>query len=263
MKNIISFKQYCCGKEKIVLSDMYENCDTGLCELPINVFRIEHKKFGNILFNSGCSNLISKNPITYAKYKTKHHLLFDKNDTIISQLNNEGFDAMCIKKVILTHCDPECCGCLPLIPKYELVSNAKVLAILNCGSFSDGVMKSTVPKNSIPRRAIVPFGEKTFLKDYFKWVYDVLGDGSVLGFDIDGHCETMTGYFIPEINVFIGADACINEKAVTENYIPTQKLLDLQAYPDYYLETFEKIKKIHSEHPEIKMLFSHSEIEQI
>lgn len=259
MKNIINFKRYKCGNEKFVLSDLYENCKTGVCSLPVNVFRLEHRKFGNILFNSGCSSLMNKNPVNFAKYKSKHKISFNAEDTIISQLSAEGLDPLCIKKVILTHCNPECCGSLPLLPKYELVSSAQVLCSLNFGYLSEGVLKSTVPNSSVPRRAIVPFEGDTFLKNYFKWVYDVLGDGSVLGFDISGHSKYMMGYFIPEINIFIGADACITEEAVTKNYTPTKKLLDMQYYPDDYLMVFNKIIKIHSENPEIKMIFSHSE----
>lgn len=263
MKNIINFKCYKCGTEKFNLSELYSECDIKQCELPINVFLMEHKKFGNILFNTGCTSLINKSNINSIKYNLKHTLTFNPTDSIISQLSDDGFDSLCIKKVILTHSAPECCGALPLLPKYELVSSAQVLAVLESGSFSEGVLKSTIPQRNIPRRAVVPFNGDIFLKSYFKWVYDVLGDGSVFGVDLSGHSKAMMGYFIPEKNIFIGADAALTENAITENYTPTKKLLEKQYYSDEYLKVFNTLKMIHNDHPEIRILFLHSIIDDI
>ncbi len=258
MKNIISFKVYNCGSEKFNLSELYKECDIKSCEMPVNVFLMEHKRFGNIIFNSGYSEVINKNPIIFAKYKSKHRIKISDKQNIVSALSSDGLDPLCIKKVILTHADPECSGALPLLPKYELLSSAQVLCTLDSGFLSDGVIKSTIPNRNIPRRAIVPFNGTIFLKDYFKWVYDVLGDGSVFGVDLSGHSKAMMGYFIPEKSIFIGGSAALTEQAITNNYTPTQKLLDLQYYPEDYLQIFNTLKKIHLEHSEIKFLFIHS-----
>lgn len=258
MKNIINFRRYECGTEKFNLSELYCECSEKSVKLPVNVFLMEHKKFGNILFNSGCSELINKNKINSIKYKLKHKLIFSDRCNIISRLSDDGLDPLLIKKVILTHSNPECCGGLPLLPRYELISSAQVLTALDFALFSDDVLKSTVPSGNISRRAVVPFKDDIFLKRYFKWVYDILGDGSVFGFDLSGHSKFMMGYYIPEINTLYGADAVITEKAITEDYTPTKKLLENQYYSDDYLKVFNTLKSIYKDNPEIKMIFLHS-----
>lgn len=259
MKNIISFKNYICGTEKFNLSELYNEYSTKNVELPINVFLMEHKKFGHILFNAGCSTLINKNKILAIKYKSQHKLSFGNNDNIVTRLSKDSFDPVLIKKVILTHANPECCGGLPLLPKYQLLSSAQVLTTLDFGTFEENVLKSTVPPKNIERRAVVPYKQTSFLNKYFKWVYDILGDGSVLGFDLSGHSKTMMGYYISELNILFAGDAAITDKSITEDYTPTNKLLEDQYYPDDYLLNFELLKSIHKEHPKIKFLVLHSE----
>lgn len=261
MKNIINFKRYECGKEIFNLSDLYSECHEKNIELPVNVFLMEHKKFGNILFNSGCSKLINQNRINSIKYKARHKFVFSDKENIVSRLSDDGFDPVLIKKVILTHANPECCGGLPLLPRYELISSAQVITTLDFALFADGVLKSTVPPDNIPRRAVIPFNEDIFLKKYFKWVYDIFGDKSVFGFDLSGHSKSMMGYYIPELNILYGADAAVTENAVIHNYTPTGKLLNNQYYPKEYLKVFDILKSIHNDKPEIQFIFLHSDTE--
>lgn len=256
---IIDFKVFKCGYEEFNFSELYRMCDYGQKKLPVNVILLEHRKYGNILINTGCTSEIRKNPIQFAKLLTERRISFSENDSIISQLEELKMDAVCIKKVLLTHCIPECCGALPLIPRYELLSGARVLSTMFVADPSDGVMKSTLPESSITKKAGGLFKGTSVIKPYFKWVFDMFGDGSVLGFDISGSNVSMMGYFIPEINFLFAADASIDETAINENLIPTDKLLKMQAYPDDYISVLATIRKLHKEHPEIKISFLHSE----
>ena len=79
MKNkIITIKRYICGKEEFDFSELFVNTEYGTEILPINVFLIEHKKLGNILINTGCSNLLKKNAVQYSALKTKHKICQEK-----------------------------------------------------------------------------------------------------------------------------------------------------------------------------------------
>lgn len=259
MKNkIITIKRYICGKEEFDFSELFVNTEYGTEILPINVFLIEHKKLGNILINTGCSNLLKKNAVQYSALKTKHKISFEPEDSIISQMSKEEMDPLCIKKVLLTHCDPECCGALPLLPKYEIVSSAQVLCVLNFGFSSEGVMKSTIPNNNTPKSATGIFNGDTVLRNYFKWVYDAFGDGSVLGVDLSGHAKAMMGFFLPEKNIFFAADSAIDERILNEDIIPGEKLLQLQYDADDYISNIATLRRFHRENPDIKIIFSHS-----
>ncbi len=259
MKNkIITIKRYICGQEEFNFQELFLNTKYQTETLPINVFLIEHKKYGNLLINTGCTKLLKKNAIQYSALKNKRKISFDDNSSIMTQLEADDMDPLCIKKVLLTHCDPECCGALPLLPKYEILSSAQVLCVLHFAYASEGVMKSTLPPKKINRAATGLFNGETLLKNYFKWIYDVLGDGSVLGVDLSGHAKAMMGFFIPEHNIFFAADTAIDERILDEELVPNEKLLSLQFDPNDYLSSLATLRRLHRENPDIRLFFSHS-----
>ena len=259
MDKIISLKRYICGSEEFNFSELYRNCTIGTKNLPVNVFMLEHKRQGTILINTGCSRLLRQNPTAFANLLMRSKLSFKNDDGICSLLSAEKTDPICVRKVLLSHCDPECCGALPLLPKYELISGAQVLSVLWYADASDRIMKSTLPPAGIPKRAAGIFKGKTFLSQYFKWVYDIFNDGSILAVDISGHAKAMVGFYLPEKKIFFAADASIDETAIEQPLIPSDKLLGKQFYPDDYLSVLITLRRIHKEHPEIRFLFSHSE----
>lgn len=260
MKNkIITIKRYICGYEEFDCKELFRNSKYEKEILPINVFLIEHRKFGNILINTGCSSVLKKNTVQYTKLKTQRKISFKDSDAITEQLLSEDIDPVCIKKVLLTHCDPECCGALPLLPRYELISTAQVLCVLAMALPAEGVMRSTLPEKNIKKSATGIFKGTTILRDYFKWIYDVLGDGSVLAVDLSGHAKAMTGFYLPEKNIFFAADAAIDERIFEENPVPTEKLLDLQYDADDYISTIMTLRRFHHNHPTTQLIFTHSQ----
>lgn len=258
MSKILSLRAMECGSESFDFSALFINSNGKEETLPVNVLMLEHKKFGNILVNTGCSELLKKNMTVYLKYKQKHRLKFSDNDCITDRLEAEGSDPLIIKRVILTHCSPECCGALPLLPKYELVSSAQVLCLIKTRDLDDGMMKSTLPEPKIPVRAAGIFNGQTPMKKYFKWIYDVLGDGSVLGFDLRGHCREMMGLYFTESGLLYAADAAVDERVLDQELVPSEKLLELQSYPEDYLVTLSTLRRLHRECPEITIRFMHS-----
>lgn len=258
MKKIISLRAFACGEEQIDFSDMFINSQAGEQTLPINVLMLEHRKLGTILVNTGCTDRLKKNLPQFIAYRQKHKLRFEGSDSIIKQLDNENVDPRLIRRVILTHCSPECCGALPLLPRYELISSAQVLCLIKAGITDDSMMKSTMPEPSVPVKAAGIFNGETPLKKYFKWVYDISGDGSVLGVDLRGHCQYMTGLYFTESRLLYAADAAPDERVLDEELVPSEKLLALQAEPDDYLVTLSTLRRLHREQPDITVRFMHS-----
>ena len=258
MKKIESIRRFICGYEEYRLSELYEGGSFRTEKLPINVFMAEHRKFGNLLINTGCSNMMKKNPLSYSKYLSKHKVSFDKRDMITEHLARDHMDPLCIKKVLLTHANAECCGALPLLPKYELLSTAQLLCVLKFDNDSDHILKSTLPPDNIPMKAFNVFKGTSVLKKYFKFVYDVLGDGSILAADISGAANSMVGYFITEENIFFCADAMTDERCFDDSIKPTDKLLLMQYDSEDYMNVRNTLKNIHTENPDIRFIFSHS-----
>ena len=258
MNKIVSLRAFACGEEQFDFSELFINSTAGEQTLPVNVLMLEHRRLGTILVNTGCTERLKKNMAQFISYKQKHRLRFEASDSIINQLDKENIDPRLIRRVILTHCSPECCGALPLLPKYELLSSAQVLCLIKAGIHDDIMMKSTMPEPSVPVKAAGIFNGQTPLKKYFKWVYDVFGDGSVLGIDLRGHCQYMTGLFFTESGLLYAADAAPDERVLDEELVPSEKLLALQSEPDDYLVTLSTLRRLHREEPHITIRFLHS-----
>ncbi len=258
MNKILSLRSFECGTEVFNYSELFINSKEGKQKLPINVLMAEHRNFGTVLINTGCSELLKEDLRQYLMYKKNHALRFDRDSAIIERLDKENIDPRLIKKVLLTHNSPECCGGLPLLPKYEIISGAKVLWLLKVRNVDNEMMKSTMPEVSVPVRAAGIFSGKTFLSDYFKWVYDIFGDGSVLGVDLCGHKREMIGLYFTEHSFFYAADAAPDERVIDEELVPSKKLLSRQEDPDEYLITLMNIRRLCREHPETVVRFLHS-----
>ena len=258
MNKITSLRILRCGYEEFKMPELYMNSNFKTEILPINVILMEHRKLGHILINTGCTKEMKKNTISYSKYIVKRKVSFKKEDTVISQLENEKMDPICIKKVLLTHANAECCGALPLLPKYELLATAQLLCVIKFDNDSDNIIKSTFPKENVPMKAFNVFKGETPLKSCFKYVYDALGDGSVLAVDIRGAANAMTGYFIPEEKIFFAADAAIDERVLDSDLFPSEKLLSMQYDADDYISVIATLRRLHRENPDIKFIFSHS-----
>ncbi len=258
MNKILSLRAIPCGWESIDFSQLYINSDEKEEQLPINVLLFQHRKMGTMLINTGCSELLKKNMTDYLRFKQNRKIRFDKDGDIVSRLNESDMDGRIIKKVLLTHCSPECCGALPLLPHYELLASAQVLWRIKTRNLEDGMMRSTLPDHTIPIRASGIFNGKSVLQPYFKWVFDVLGDGSVLGVDLRGRCREMMGYYFPEQQFFFAADAAVDERVLDKELVPNEKMLSQQSDPDDYLVTLSTLRRFHRENPSVTIRFLHS-----
>ena len=256
---LVSIRFFSCGYEEYDFSECFINSNDGKKKLPVNVILIEHKKLGNMLINTGCAETLKRNVTQYTKYKLRHKLEFSHKSGIIQQLEKEDTDPLCIRKVLLTHCSPECCGALPLLPKYELISSAQVMCMIKLGQTDNDMLKATMPGKNVPIKAAGVYTGETTLRKYFKWVYDILGDGSVLGVDLKGHTREMMGFFLPEAGIFYAADAAPDESVLEKELVPSEKLLALQADPDDYLLTLTTLRKMYREMPDVRFVFLHSQ----
>ncbi len=258
MNKILSIKALVCGREDFNFSELYINADSGEETLPINVLLLEHRRFGHALVNTGCTEQMKKHKTRYLQYRQRHKVHIEKEDSIVFQLQQDGLDPRLIKRVLLTHCSPECCGALPLLPHYEIVSSAQVLGVLKAGAWEEDLMKQVQPDPSVPIRAAGLFQGDTPVRAYFKWIFDIFGDGSVLSFDLSGHRSEMTGFYFTESRLLYAADAAVDERVLTQELVPSEKLLSMQSYPDAYLMTLMALRRLYREHPEITIRFLHS-----
>ncbi len=248
MKNkIVTVKNYVCGYEKFDFHRLFLNSESKTERLPINVFMVEHRQFGCLLIDTGCGSAMKRNPIQYALYKKQHAVEFTQEQSIVAQLKSEELDTVAVKKVLLSHAELSCCGELPAFEQSEVLSTAQVL---------DNLPNKLIPPR---KRAVGVYESDIFLKKYFKWNYDVLGDGSIIAVDIGGHSKAMVGFYLPEHQILFMADAAIDERVLSKEWVPSPKLLSYQYDADRYLSVLANLRHLYKEHREVKIIFQHSQ----
>lgn len=255
MDKIISLKKYCCGTEELDLSQLYCSCNIGKIKAPVNVFMTEHKKFGPILINTGFSPLLKINRLNYLRFSTGRSISFSSADTITKLLSDDGMDPLCVRKVLLTDCLPESCGSLCMLPRYELISSPGVLSQLKSGSV---MIPNLVPDDDIPCRVPGIYNGDTFLKGYFRFIFDVFGDGSVLAVETSGNSEKMCLFYLTEHNILFAGNASSDECAVLDKLEPTRKLLHKQYSKKEYISLLEKLRDMKQRDRQLRIFFTHS-----
>ena len=107
------------------------------------------------------------------------------------------------------------------------------------------------------RRPLPLTSGEHFLCDYFEQVFDLFGDGSVMGIRLDGHCKGQMGIFIGDLQLFLGADACWGRdliSATSRMRLPARWIQhDFSAYRD----SLRRICRLKREHREIRFVFTH------
>lgn len=84
-----------------------------------------------------------------------------------------------------------------------------------------------------------------------------MGDGSIIGVVLDGHCRGQMGIWIPDFKLLLAADACWGGDLVRHT-------LEMRLFPrliqnDFmeYKKTLKKLCELHRDHPQIRIVFTH------
>jgi glyoxylase-like metal-dependent hydrolase (beta-lactamase superfamily II) len=181
----------------------------------------------------------------------------NSEDTIYSKLLADGVEPETVKKIILSHAHPDHIGGLNLFQDYQLISTAKVLETLNRGRVLDLVFRNMIPKEKVEFCPVKEFTEEHFLNQYFSKLYDVLGDGSIIGAELNGHAKGQLGIYLSEQKMFLVADACWGKDLL--HRIKDMRFIPRRIQNNYreYCETADALLRLSKEHPEIQIIYSH------
>ena len=212
---------------------------------PASVLRICHKDFGEILYDTGYSEDIFRRGIFLWFYRFILPVCFKKGDRIDEKLALDGISRENVKIIILSHNHPDHIGGLSCFPKYELIA------------FKEVLKQIPVMSNVKSRREPKKLMEDHFLCGYFQRVYDLFGDGSVIGIRLDGHCKGQMGLWIPDLKLFLAADAGWGRDLVrhTLNMRLVPRLIQRNFFQ--YKDTLGRICRMKKDYPWIQVFFSH------
>lgn len=259
VKSITEIRFYECGYCVNNLGHVFRRYGKEKRNFPALVVLIKHKEYGGILFDTGYSELIYKNGFASFLYNTINKSFVKSEDTIYSKLLAEGIEPESVKKIILSHAHPDHIGGLKLFDNYQLISTKKVLETLKKGRVTELVFKNMIPTGNVEYCPIKELSKEHFLNRYFTQLYDVLGDGSIIGVELNGHAKGQLGVFIPEYEMLLVADACWGRDLLTR--IRDMRFIPRRIQNNYreYCETAEALGLLSKEHPEIQIIYSHDQ----
>ena len=262
-KNIIRIKLYKCGFCENNLGHVFKHHKKEKRLFPALVVLIQHKELGNILYDTGYSDLIYKNHFVSFLYNAINKTYVEDSDTITSKLLENSIDPESIHNIILSHAHPDHIGGLRFFENYKLISTQKVIDTLKGRNPFKLVFRNMIPDGKVRYEAVGTFEGDSVLSEYFEKLFDVLGDGSVVGVELNGHAEGQLGIYLPEYKKLFVADACwgadLLSKVQSMRFIPRR----IQNNYKEYVETAKKIERFMTDHPDIDIIYSHDKMEEI
>ncbi len=229
-------------------------------EFPALSVYLEHEKYGNILFDTGYSEAIYKNGLVSKIYNLLNKTYIDSCNQIDNKLCENQINK--IDKIIISHAHPDHIAGLKFFNEYELITTDDVAKSIKKASLKNLVFKNLIPSGSARIKTVKLYEGEHFLKKYFSEIYDVLGDGSIIGVRLDGHSKGQMGLYLAEYKLFLAADSCWGENFLNcskdMKFIPRKIQNDFKAY----IENIENIKELKRDFPEINVIFSHGNFEE-
>jgi len=249
-----SVKHYNCGYCVNRMKHIIKKPSVKKRKFYAGVFLVKHKKYGNILYDTGYSKEIYDCGLVGKIYNLLNPTFVKESDTIDSQLKKEKINPDDIKYIILSHLHPDHIGC---VKKFK---NARIIISRDCfNDYKKGKIRSLIFKkllgNNFDERLIIIEEYKQKFK-YFKG-YDLFEDDSLILTQIDGHSFGQIGLLIKEHNIFLGGDAAwglefldkANEMSIFARFIQNN-------FNDYK-KGFDLLKKLKREG--IKIYLSHDD----
>lgn len=261
-KKITKIKLYACGYCQNDLGIVFHGHQKDIRKFPALVVYLNHKKYGNILFDTGYSELVYQNGFVSKIYNTLNKTFVESDDIIDVKLKNDDISPDSVKYIIISHAHPDHIGGLNRFSGYRLITTKEVLAKMKAKKTLSLTFKNMLPHGKIRVKTVEPTGEKTIFSGFFSEVYDIFGDGSVMGVRLDGHADGQMGIYIPEYKLFFAADACWGEDILEE--VPKMNPLPRLIQDDFekYSRTVTAIQRFSSANPDIKIIYSHGGMEE-
>ena len=252
-------KIYPCGSCTNRLGIMFRGMRWEKREFPARAALIRHRELGHILYDTGYSEEIFRGGPGRWLYRLLNPVRLGKEEGICERLKKDGIPPETVKTILLSHAHPDPIGGLSRFPGCRLVAFGETLEALEHPRVRNLVFRNLLPPKGCIEKRNTPGNplENHFLNRYFGQAYDLFGDGSAIAVRLEGHTRGQMGLWIPDVSLFLAADACWGSDLVKATrrmrLLPRLLQKDFAAYED----SLKRICRMKRDYPQIRVVFSH------
>ena len=252
-------KIYPCGSCTNRLGIMFRGMRWEKREFPARAALIRHRELGHILYDTGYSEEIFRGGPGLWLYRLLNPVRLGKEEGICERLKKDGIPPETVKTILLSHAHPDHIGGLSRFPGCRLVAFGETLEALERPRVRNLVFRNLLPPKGCIEKRNIPGNplENHFLNRYFGQAYDLFGDGSAIAVRLEGHARGQMGLWIPDVSLFLAADACWGSDLVKATrrmrLLPRLLQKDFAAYED----SLKRICRMKRDYPQIRVVFSH------
>ena len=234
---------------------------------PAGFACIGHPEHGVVLFDTGYSARFFAETarLPAALYRWITPVAYRDEDGAASQLRRLGIAADDVRYVVLSHFHADHIGGARDFPQarfiyreeaYRAVARLGKLASVRAG-YLPGLLPDDLAARSRPLEACAAVKLPGTMP--FACGYDVFGDGSIVAVDIPGHAAGQIGLFLSTgpYTYFLCADAVWSSRAYREGRPPHRLAGLIMDNREQYRDSFERIRRLHEAHPDIRIVPSH------
>lgn len=236
---------------------------------PAGFACIVHPVHGPMLLDTGYSSRFFRetNQLPNALYRHITPVVYKEEDSAVRFLARIGLQPEDIRYIILSHFHGDHIAGVRDFPEakmiylpqaYDAVRSLGSLAAVRAG-FLSGLLPEDFEARSLPVTGKAKRAENLPADFPFPEVYDLFGDGSILGVDVSGHAAGMMGLLLStgRHDYFLCADAVWSSRAFREQRRPHALAGIIMSDRGEYRRNFDRLIAMHQRFPHIRIVPSH------